>query len=200
MADTNYKAIAVPTRILLHPNEPLQIGGDWLRRAAESATDMRRNTTQGQAWRDARDVSEIANQSELRVDTYIATTEGFTSTLAMREDGVMLLSDVDDATAGFLVHLAKTLQTTFSLAATPPGTGASILRESRQATILAMKKGPFQDSYHWSNIAHVNDAPGVVKRHKVKTGEIAPEEDKKAEAKAKKAAATKDRAAAAGES
>ncbi len=202
MTTSNYKAIAVPSRVLLHPAEnELRVGGDELRAASESATTLRRNATQGQAWRTAADLALVRDQSDLRVDTYIAATEGFSSSLAMREDGVMLLSDVDDATAGFLCHLAKTLHTTFMLAPIPGGSapGASLLREARAELIGKMKKGPFLDSYYWTSIAHVNEGPDVVKRYKIKTGEIAPDADKKADAKAKKAAATKAAAAEATE-
>lgn len=196
--ETSYKAIAVPTRVLLHPNDPLRIGGDMLRLAADSATGMRRNATQGQAWRDAVDVSAVKDEADLRVDSYIATTEGSSAALAMREDGVMLLTEIDDATGGFLCHLAKTLDTTFSMAPIPAGTAsAPLLRAQRAEVITKMKKGPFLDGYYWTNIARVNEGPDVVKRYKIKTGEIAPDADKKADAKAKKAAATK--AAAGGE-
>jgi hypothetical protein len=191
----SYKAIAVPTRMLLHPNEPVRDGGDALRAAAGTATSMRRSSTQGQTWRDAKDVNLTANPADLRVDTYIATTEGVSSTLAMREDGLMLLAALDEATAGLLCTLAKAVPTTFSIAPIPmdvPATG-SLMREPKEEIIGKMKKGPFLDSYYWTNVAHVNDAPDVVKRFKIKTGEIAPDADKKADAKAKKAAATKDR-------
>lgn len=194
MTTGTYKAIAVPSRILLHPAEnALRVGGDELRTASESATSMRRNATQGQEWRNAQDLSLLRDPSELRVDTYIASTEGFSAALAMREDGVMLLSEIDDASTGFLCHLAKTLKTTFMLAPIPKEAagGAALLREPRNELIGKMKKGPFLDAYYWTNIAHVNDGPDVVKRYKIKTGEIAPDADKKADAKAKKAAATK---------
>jgi hypothetical protein len=197
MPETTYKAIAVPTRLLLHPADPVTHGGDELRRAADGAASMRRSSTQGQTWRDLKDVNLVADASELRVDTYIATSAGAQSTLAMREDGLMLLSDVDDATCGLLCHLAKDagLHTTFSLAPIAkdvPGT-ATLLREPREEILGAMKKGPFLDAYTWTNVAHVNDAADVVKRFNIKTGEIAADTDKKADAKAKKAAATKER-------
>lgn len=190
--ETNYKAIAVPTGMLLHPNDPVRFGGDWLRKAADDATGMRRNATQGQTWRDAVDVTGVKDEAELRVDSYIATTEGSSAALAMREDGVMLLTEIDDATGGFLCHLAKALNTTFSMAPVPAGVQpATILRSQRAEVIQKMKKGPFLDAYYWTNIARVNEGPDVVKRYKIKTGEIAPDTDKKADAKAKKAAATK---------
>jgi len=198
MTTSNYKAIAVPSRILLHPTEnTLRTGGDELRVAADSSATMRRNATQGQTWRNIADLALVRDQSELRVDTYIAATEGFSSSLAMREDGVMLLSDVDDATAGFLCHLAKKLGTTFMLAPVPTdaAAGAALLREERAALIGKMKKGPFLDAYYWTSVAHVNEGPDVVKRYKIKTGEIAPDADKKADAKEKKKAATKEKSA-----
>ena len=195
---TTYKAIAVPTRILLHPDEPARLGGDLYRAAAEQATSMRRASTQGQTWRNAVDVNLVKDPAELRVDTWQAAGEGLSSMLAIREDGVMLLSEVDDATAGFLCHLSKTLKTTFMLAPIPAGLPSSttLLRQTREEMLGKMKRGPFEDGYYWTNIAHVNEAPDVVKRYKIKTGEIAPDTDKKAEAKAKKAAAAKDKAAA----
>jgi len=196
MTNEIYKAIAVPTRILLHPAEPVVIGGDALRAAAEGAAAMRRTASQGQTWRDAKDVNQVEDPAELRVDTYISANAEQASQLVMREDGVMLLSAVDEATGGLLCHLAKgPLHTTFSMAPLPADVpqSASLLREPREELILKMKKGPFLDGYYWTNIAHVNDAADVVKRFKIKTGEIAPDTDKKADAKAKKAAATKER-------
>lgn len=191
MADTTYKAIAVPTRILLHPEEPVRFGGDVFRWAADQATTMRRSSTQGQSWRNATDVNLVGDSAELRVDTFLAAGAGTSSALAMREDGVMLVSDVDDSTGGMLEHLAKTLKTTFSLAPIPAGmTGTTtLLRDSRETIIGRIKKGPFEDSYYWTNIAPVNEAADVVKRYKIKTGEIAPDADKKADAKEKKKAA-----------
>lgn len=195
---TTYKAIAVPTRLLLHPTEDPQLGGDALRAAAETATHMRRTTTSGQTWRTVLDIVNVREPADLRVDAYIATAPEHQSSLLMREDGVILLSQVDDATAGILCHLAKQLHTTFSLAPLPAGVAgtAALFRETRASVIGRMKKGPFRDSYHWTNVAHVNEGPDVVKRYKIKTGEIAPDADKKADAKAKKAAATKEKAAA----
>ena len=190
---TSYKALALPTRLLLHPNEPVVIGGDQLRGAAETATVMRRTTTSGQTWRNAVDVNLVKAGADLRLDSYIAATAEHQSSLLMREDGVILLSDVDDATAGFLCHLAKTLKTTFSITPIPPGiTGsAALFREERPAIVTKAKHGPFQDGFFWTNVAHVNNAPDVVKRHKIKTGEIKPDADKKADAKEKKKAAVK---------
>jgi hypothetical protein len=196
MADISYKAIAVPTRVLLHPDEPVRLGGDLYRWAADQSASMRRASTQGQTWRNVTDVNLVSNPAELRVDTYQASTAGVGSSLAIREDGVMLVSEVDDATAGFLCHLATLLKTTFSLAPIPRDlfAGTQILRDTRESLLGRMKKGPFEDSYDWTNIAHVNDGPDVVKRYKIKTGEIAPDTDKKADAKAKKAAAVKEKA------
>ena len=198
MASENvtYKAIAVPTRILLHPDEPVRIGGDIFRGAADQATTMRRASTQGQTWRNAVDVNLISNPADLRVDTWQAAGAGAASSLAIREDGVMLVSEIDDATCGFLCDLAKMTKTTFMLAPIPAGSAASttLLRESRDAIIGSLKRGPFEDAYYWTSIAHVNDAPDVVKRYKIKTGEIQPDADKKADAKAKKAAAAKEKA------
>lgn len=197
---TNYKAIAVPTRILLHPEEPVVYGGDVFRWAADQATEMRRSSTQGQTWRNAVDVNLVAEPAELRVDTFGAASASTPSTLAVREDGVMLLSEIDEATGGFLVHLSKLLKTTFSLAPLPGGSpaGTALLKETREALIGKMKKGPFEDSYYWTNIAAVNDGADVVKRYKIKTGEIAPDEDKKAGAKEKKKAAAKEKSAEGG--
>ena len=194
---TTYKAIAVPTRILLHPTDEPRIGGNELRAAAESATQLRRTTTSGQTWRSAIDVIGVKDPADLRVDAYIATAPEHQSSMLMREDGVILLSHMDDATGGFLCHLAKILHTTFSLAPLPVGVAgtAALFRDSRADLIGRMKKGPFRDSYYWTNVAHVNEGPDVVKRYKIKTGEIAPDADKKADAKAKKAAAVKDKAA-----
>lgn len=190
---TTFKAIALPTRLLLHPGEPVAIGGDRLRAAAESATAMRRTTTSGQTWRNAEDVNRVKAGADLRLDSYIAAQPEHQSSLLMREDGLMLLSDVDEATAGLLCHLAKTLETTFSIAVIPSGmpSTAALFRDDRAAIVEKAKRGPFRDSFHWSNVAHVHDAPDVVKRHKIKTGEIAPDEDKKADAKEKKKAAAK---------
>ena len=69
--------------------------------------------------------------------------------------------------------------------------GAALMREPREAVIAKMKKGPFLDAYYWTSIMRVNEGADVVKRYKIKTGEIAPDTDKKADAKAKKAAAVK---------
>lgn len=188
---TTYKALALPTRLLLHPTSGVAIGGDQLRTAAETATMMRRTTTSGQTWRNAVDVNLVKTGADLRVDSYIAATAEHQSSLLMREDGIMLLSDIDEATAGFLCHLAKTLKTTFSVRQVPAGmTGsAAVMREDRADMIGKTKSGPFQDGFFWTNVAHVNEAPDVVKRHKIKTGEIQPDADKKADAKAKKKAA-----------
>jgi hypothetical protein len=195
MANENptYKAIAIPSRVLLHPDEPVRLGGDLYRWSVETATTMRRASTQGQSWRDAVDVNLVRDPSDLRVDTFLAVGSGEASALALREDGMMLLSEVDDATAGFLCHLSKTLKTTFMLAPIPPSLPGftQLLKGTRTAVIGSMKRGPFEDAYYWTNIAHVNEAPDVVKRYKIKTGEIAPDADKKADAKAKKAAAAK---------
>ena len=190
---TTYKAIAVPTRILLPPTEPVTIGGDALRAVSETATVMRRTTTSGQTWRNATDVNLVKSGADLRVDSYIAAQEQHQSSLLMREDGIMLLSDVDDATAGILCHMAKTLKTTFMLRQIPKTvTGsAALFREDRAAIIEKLKHGPFQDGFYWTSVAHVNEAPDVVKRHKIKIGELAPDADKKADAKEKKKAAVK---------
>ena len=190
---TTYKAIAVPTRILLHPTDDVALGGDQLRAVAETANVMRRTTTSGQTWRNAVDVNLVKAGADLRVDSYIAAQAEHQSSLLMREDGIMLLSDVDDATAGLLCHLAKTLKTTFSVRQMPAkmSGSAAIFREQRADIIAKAKHGPFQDGFYWTNVAHVNEAPDVVKRHKIKTGEIAPDADKKADAKEKKKAAVK---------
>lgn len=193
MNDTTYKAIALPTRILLHPAEPVVLGGDQIRGAADGATVMRRNSTAGQTWRSAVDVNLEKAAANLRVETYIASQPEHQSSLLLREDGLMLLSDVDEATAGLLCHLAKALKTTFSVAPIPAGmtATAATFRDDRLAIVGRMKRGPFQDGYFWSNVAHVHEAPDVVKRHKIKTGEIQPDADKKADAKEKKKAAVK---------
>jgi hypothetical protein len=190
---TTYKALALPTRLLLHPTAAAAIGGDQLRAAAETATMMRRTTTSGQTWRNAVDLNLVKSGADLRVDSYIAATAEHQSSLLMREDGIMLLSDIDEATAGVLCHLSKTLKTTFSvrqIPATMAGT-AALFRENRADLVGKLKSGPFQDGFYWTNVAHVNDAPDVVKRHKIKTGEIQPDADKKADAKEKKKAAVK---------
>jgi hypothetical protein len=187
---TSYRALALPTRLLLHPTSPAAIGGDQLRAAAETATVMRRTTTSGQTWRNAVDLNLVKTGADLRVDSYIAATPEHQSSLLMREDGIMLLSDVDEATAGVLCHLAKTLKTTFSVRQLPAAT-AALFRENRADVVGKLKAGPFQDGFYWTNVAHVNDAPDVVKRHKIKTGEIQPDADKKADAKEKKKAAVK---------
>lgn len=199
MANDTYKALALPTRLLLHPTEPIGLGGDQLRASAETAATMRRTTTSGQTWRNAVDVNLVKSGADLRVDSYIASQAEHQSSLLMREDGVMLLSDVDEATAGLLCHLAKTLKTTFSVRPMPAGmTGtAALFRDERAAIIGKAKHGPFQDGFYWTSVAHVNEAPDVVKRHKIKTGELKPDADKKADAKEKKKAAVK--AAAGGE-
>ena len=194
MADTTYKALAVPTKILLHPEDPVRYGGDVFRWAADQATTMRRSSTQGQTWRNATDVNLVRDPADLRVDTFLAAGAGSGSALAIREDGVMLISEMDESTGGFLAHLAKLLQTTFSVAPIPAGLSGTttLLRDTRESIIGRMKKGPFDDSYSWTNIAHVNEGADVVKRYKIKTGEIAPDTDKKADAKAKKKAAAKE--------
>ena len=136
---------------------------------------------------------DLATRNLLRV--VLNRYEFDVDALGSSVDVMMLLSSVDDATAGLLCTLSKTVHTTFSLAPIPadmPGTG-SLMREPKEEIIGKMKKGPFLDGYYWTNVAHVNDAADVVKRFKIKTGEIAPDADKKADAKAKKAAATKDR-------
>lgn len=201
MNDTTYKAIALPTRILLHPAEPVALGGDQVRTAADGATVMRRNSTAGQTWRSAVDVNLEKNAANLRVETYIASQPEHQSSLLLREDGLMLLSNVDDATAGLLCHLAKSLKTTFSISQIPVGetVTAALFREERVAIVGRFKRGPFMDGYHWSNVAHVHDAADVVKRHKIKTGEIQPDADKKADAKEKKKAAVKASGAGGGE-
>ena len=200
MANDTYKALAVPTLFLLHPTEPVALGGDQLRAAADGSTVMRRNSTTGQSWRNATDVNLVEPHSDLKVDTYIASQPEHQSSVLLREDGLMLLSDVDEATAGLVCHLAKTLQTTFSIAPIPEGTTVTtaLFREERAEIVGRFKRGPFQDGFFWSNVAHVHEAPEVVKRHKIKTGEIAPDADKKADAKEKKKAATA-KAADAGE-
>ena len=191
MANETYKALALPTRLMLHPLEGVIIGGDQLRGAAEGAKVMRRTTTSGQTWRNAVDVNLVKAGADLRLDSYIAATAEHQSSLLMREDGVILLSDVDDATAGFLCHLAKALKTTFSITPLPATmtNTAALFREERPAIVTKAKHGPFQDGFFWTNVAHVNEAPDVVKRHKIKTGELQPDADNKADAKAKKKAA-----------
>ena len=193
---TKYKALAVPTRILLPPDEPVRRGGDAFRAAADQANAMRRASTQGQPWRNVVVVNLTRDPAELRVDTYQADAAGVGSMLAMREDGVMLVSEVDDSTAGFLCQLSVLMKTTFMIAPIPAGmaSGTMPLREERENFIGKMRHGPFEDAYYWTNVAHVNDAADVVKRYKIKTGEIAPDTDKKADAKAKKAAAAKEKA------
>ena len=193
MANETYKALALPTRLMLHPLQGVILGGDQLRGAAEGATVMRRTTTSGQTWRNAVDVNLVKAGADLRLDSYIAATAEHQSSLLMREDGVILLSDVDDATAGFLCHLAKALKTTFSITPLPAKmtSTAALFREERPAIVTQAKHGPFQDGFFWTNVAHVNEAPDVVKRHKIKTGELQPDADNKADAKAKKKAALK---------
>ncbi len=193
---TRFKAVAVPSRILLHPAELPRLGGNQLRQGTDSATSMRRTTTSGQTWRSAGDVAQVIDPAELRIDELIATEPTLSSVLAMREDGVMLLSGMDEATAGLLCHLAKTLKTTFMVAPIPAGadTSVALLRKTREELIGGMKKGAFRDSYHWTNVAHVNEAADVVKRFKIKTGEIKPDADKKADAKEKKKAAVQAKA------
>jgi hypothetical protein len=182
--EKDYKILGMWTRNLLHPDRPGSQPYSRLKSELAKAgakLDYEENGSN----RSTEETARIAPQDQGRSFWSLGEV-----TLALREDGLWLLTELTEAAAVALHEMMKNMrdtpeQQTVSLAPAPPEMTPRTILESRLKDILVpLDRGPFENARLWTTVDHIHDGANTRARFYQKLGIEIEEPEEKSKKKA----------------
>ena len=182
---SNYKTIGIWTRHLWRPNDPPPYAYGRLKElfskfgailASEERSAKRTPTETSETDSSKRTLSKWTLEGEQ---------------ILLREDGLLLISDLTEPVATLLQSVTKELMDTkqaqtFSIGPLPSTWDEeTLVMEPIKKTIAPLNHGPFANARFWTSVDHIHDGANTKERYLDKQGiKVEPTGDKKKEAKA----------------